>query len=245
MLHRGWRFDLTPSANWFTCSIRRLAQSVRHPSPQTVCVLRTVVSVHTHRITRKFSPHSPLPTPHSLLSNPLHNSLRIALTRSTHLPRGCLIVAEFPFPSLPPPYHLSSASPQAASAVIRLLKFDPKRVSVWFDDDTCRTAAVPHKDRRQGLTLVHLSAQRKHISWVTFGAWFSPSLLDRGTRVEDQNGLGRAEKWTSVSPWPEVHLDAQRPHAPPHDDRGTKLQRHPDQQRRDLPAARRGAGRVV
>ena len=36
--------------------------------------------------------------------------------------------------------------------MIRLLKFDPKRVSVWFDDDTCRTAAAPHKDRRYTLT---------------------------------------------------------------------------------------------
>jgi hypothetical protein len=34
----------------------------------------------------------------------------------------------------------------------------------------------------QGLTLVHFSAQRKHILWDTSGAWFSPSLLDRGTR---------------------------------------------------------------
>jgi hypothetical protein len=33
----------------------------------------------------------------------------------------------------------------------------------------------------QGPTLVHFSAQRKHILWNTFGAWFSPSLLDRGT----------------------------------------------------------------
>ena len=34
----------------------------------------------------------------------------------------------------------------------------------------------------QGLTLVHYSAQRKHILWDTLGASFSPSLLDRGTR---------------------------------------------------------------
>jgi hypothetical protein len=34
----------------------------------------------------------------------------------------------------------------------------------------------------QGLTLVHFSAQRKHILLDTFGACFSPSLLDRGTR---------------------------------------------------------------
>ena len=34
----------------------------------------------------------------------------------------------------------------------------------------------------QGLTLVHFSAQRKHILWDTMGAWFSPNLLDRGTR---------------------------------------------------------------
>ena len=41
----------------------------------------------------------------------------------------------------------------------------------------------------QGLTLVHFSAQRKDILWDTFGAWLSPSLLDRGTRVGNQNGL--------------------------------------------------------
>jgi len=33
---------------------------------------------------------------------------------------------------------------------------------------------------RQGLTLVHFSAQRKHILLDTLGALFSPSLLDRG-----------------------------------------------------------------
>jgi len=33
----------------------------------------------------------------------------------------------------------------------------------------------------QGLTLVHHSAQRKHILWDTLGAWFPPSLSDRGT----------------------------------------------------------------
>ena len=35
--------------------------------------------------------------------------------------------------------------------------------------------------RSQGLTLVHFSAQRKHVLWDTLGAWFPPSLLDRGT----------------------------------------------------------------
>jgi hypothetical protein len=34
---------------------------------------------------------------------------------------------------------------------------------------------------RQGLTLVHISAQRKHILRDTLGARCSPSLLDRGT----------------------------------------------------------------
>jgi len=34
----------------------------------------------------------------------------------------------------------------------------------------------------QGLTLVHFSAQRKHILLDTLGALFSPSLLDRRTR---------------------------------------------------------------
>jgi hypothetical protein len=41
---------------------------------------------------------------------------------------------------------------------------------------------------RQGISLVHFAAQRKHILWDTFGAWFFPSLLDRRTRVGDQNG---------------------------------------------------------
>jgi len=34
----------------------------------------------------------------------------------------------------------------------------------------------------QGLTLVHYSAQRKHILWDALGASFPPSLLDSGTR---------------------------------------------------------------
>jgi len=34
----------------------------------------------------------------------------------------------------------------------------------------------------KGLTLVHFSAQRKHTLRDTLGAWFPPSLLDRGTR---------------------------------------------------------------
>jgi hypothetical protein len=34
----------------------------------------------------------------------------------------------------------------------------------------------------QGLTLVHISAQRMHILWDTSGASFPPSPLDRGTR---------------------------------------------------------------
>ena len=34
----------------------------------------------------------------------------------------------------------------------------------------------------QGLPLVHISAQRKHFLGDTFGACFSPSPLDRGTR---------------------------------------------------------------
>jgi len=34
----------------------------------------------------------------------------------------------------------------------------------------------------QGLTLVHLSAQRKQILWDTLGARFPPTLSDRGTR---------------------------------------------------------------
>jgi len=34
----------------------------------------------------------------------------------------------------------------------------------------------------QGLALVHFSAQHEHILWNMLGAWFSPSLLDRGTQ---------------------------------------------------------------
>jgi hypothetical protein len=34
----------------------------------------------------------------------------------------------------------------------------------------------------QGLTLVHRSAQRKHILWDTLGALVLPSLSDRGRR---------------------------------------------------------------
>ena len=39
-----------------------------------------------------------------------------------------------------------------------------------------------HTPGFQGLSLVHLSAQRKHILWDMFGACFPPTLLDRGTR---------------------------------------------------------------
>ena len=53
-----------------------------------------------------------------------------------------------------------------------------------------RQQAAYQNHQRQGLTLVHFSAQRKHILWDTFGAWFSPSLLDRGTGLGDQNGIG-------------------------------------------------------
>jgi hypothetical protein len=38
------------------------------------------------------------------------------------------------------------------------------------------------RPRVQGLTLVHFSAQRKHVLLDALGACFSPSLLDRGTR---------------------------------------------------------------
>jgi hypothetical protein len=39
------------------------------------------------------------------------------------------------------------------------------------------------RTRRQGLTLVHLSAQRKHSLWHYVGCMILPSLLDRGTRA--------------------------------------------------------------
>ena len=44
------------------------------------------------------------------------------------------------------------AKARAAEAVIRLLKFDPKRVSVSFAEDTCRTVALPGRERRYTLT---------------------------------------------------------------------------------------------
>jgi hypothetical protein len=40
-------------------------------------------------------------------------------------------------------------------------------------------AAAPAAASDQGLTLLHFSARRKHI---TLGTWFPPLLLDRGTR---------------------------------------------------------------
>jgi len=45
-----------------------------------------------------------------------------------------------------------------------------------------RVGAGPWRGAGQGLTLVHISGQRKHILWDTLGARFSPSLLDRGAR---------------------------------------------------------------
>jgi hypothetical protein len=53
-------------------------------------------------------------------------------------------------------------------------KFDLRRYTVVL------RAAVT--DDRQGLTLVHFSAHRKHLLRERMGAWFSPSLLDWGTR---------------------------------------------------------------
>jgi len=50
---------------------------------------------------------------------------------------------------------------------------------------------------RQGRTLVHYSAQRKHILWDTLVALNPPSQLDRGTR----GGVTKTAEWTSVSPW--------------------------------------------
>jgi hypothetical protein len=48
----------------------------------------------------------------------------------------------------------------------------------WNDVASMKTFV---SGRGQGLTLVHYSAQHEHILWDTLGAWFSPSLLDRGT----------------------------------------------------------------
>jgi len=56
----------------------------------------------------------------------------------------------------------------------------------------------------QGLTLVHFSAQHKHTVWDTLGAWFSPSLLDRGTR-------GSVPKMAQV----ELKVDECKPLPPP------------------------------
>jgi len=62
---------------------------------------------------------------------------------------------------------------------------------------------------RQGLTLVHLSAQRKHFLWdegYLGGGWgvFMAGMEGVFRRLGDvlsvRTGLGRAEKWTSVSP---------------------------------------------
>ena len=44
---------------------------------------------------------------------------------------------------------------------------------------------------QQGLTLVHFSAQRKHVLWDTLCLWAGSMT---------RNGSGRAEMWTSVSP---------------------------------------------
>jgi tRNA(Phe) wybutosine-synthesizing methylase Tyw3 len=64
------------------------------------------------------------------------------------------------------------------------------RVSLFADPTSASRAAGRKGGEWQELTLVHFSAQRKHISWDTFGAWLSRSLLDRGTRVGDPKGLG-------------------------------------------------------
>jgi hypothetical protein len=53
----------------------------------------------------------------------------------------------------------------------------PYRGLVGFLGKAARAAAD-----HQGLTLVHYSAQRKHILGDTLGASFSPSLSYRGTR---------------------------------------------------------------
>jgi len=48
--------------------------------------------------------------------------------------------------------------------------------------DPTDRALLSRAGRGQGLTLVHFSAQRKHIWWDTLGAQFPPCLLDWGTR---------------------------------------------------------------
>ena len=66
--------------------------------------------------------------------------------------------------------------------LLALLGHAPARTDAF---DVCAIAvATPTvgPDRYQGLTLVHLSAQRERILWDSFGALFSPTLLDSGTR---------------------------------------------------------------
>jgi len=74
---------------------------------------------------------------------------------------------------------------------------------------------MPRRSWRQGLTLVHFSAQREH---------FFSRVVECFAGFSDKNGSGLAKMWTSVSPWLEgaeqmaergqgltlIHFSAQR-----------------------------------
>jgi len=69
-------------------------------------------------------------------------------------------------------------------AVLEVLRQD--------DDRSVRHAQALHQaPGGQGLTLVHLSARRKHILWDTVGCMISPQSVRQGDMGRcDQNGLG-------------------------------------------------------
>jgi len=65
--------------------------------------------------------------------------------------------------------------------------------SIWFrfGELTFSASRASHRTAAaQGLTLLHFSAQCKHISWDTFSCMVFPRPIRRGSRVGDQNGLG-------------------------------------------------------
>jgi hypothetical protein len=68
----------------------------------------------------------------------------------------------------------------------------PENVRIIFAGAE-RAEATLARAEGKGLTLVHFSAQLKHILWDTFGAWFCHSQLDRRKRGGDQKGLGQVK----------------------------------------------------
>ena len=80
-------------------------------------------------------------------------------------------------------------------------------LTTWVCRCTTSAPAGPCRTRsRQGLTLVHFSAQRKHILLDTLGACFSPSLLDSGTR----GGVTTFRPIRRVHDRPPVYLTGER-----------------------------------